>query len=182
MADQFEWPWQYNFPPFYTLQPNLDTRNKQLDAWCDLILSYYKNKKAYMLDVTEAMSSELFYNKKINRKLSKEALDTILEELNKKGNLEWEDKTKQRCHVMWRKPEEWAALIFKWIEDNSMTDTVCTLYELMSGDDTVNQEFHGIDMWMMKKALSVLESKGKAQMFEAPDATDESGLGVKFYN
>jgi hypothetical protein len=43
-------------------------------------------------------------------------------------------------------------------------------------------EFHGIDTWMMKKALSVLESKGKAQMFEAPDSTDESGLGVKFYN
>jgi len=43
-------------------------------------------------------------------------------------------------------------------------------------------EFHGIDLWMMKKSLSVLESKGKAQMFEAPDSTDDSGLGVKFYS
>ena len=37
-------------------------------------------------------------------------------------------------------------------------------------------------MWMLKKALSQLEAKGKAQMFEAPDATDESGLGVKFFS
>ena len=43
-------------------------------------------------------------------------------------------------------------------------------------------EFHGLDMWTLKKALSVLEQKGKAQMFEAPDATDESGLGVKFFS
>lgn len=43
-------------------------------------------------------------------------------------------------------------------------------------------EFYGIDMWMLKKALGQLETKGKAQMFEAPDATDESGLGVKFFS
>ena len=43
-------------------------------------------------------------------------------------------------------------------------------------------EFYGIDIWMLKKALSQLEAKGKAQMFEAPDATDESGLGVKFFS
>lgn len=43
-------------------------------------------------------------------------------------------------------------------------------------------EFYGIDMWMLKKALSQLEAKGKAQMFEAPDASDESGLGVKFFS
>ena len=43
-------------------------------------------------------------------------------------------------------------------------------------------EFYGIDMWMLKKALSQLEAKGKAQMFEAPDATDESGQGVKFFS
>ena len=37
-------------------------------------------------------------------------------------------------------------------------------------------------MWMLKKSLRQLEAKGKAQMFEAPNATDESGLGVKFFS
>ena len=37
-------------------------------------------------------------------------------------------------------------------------------------------------MWMLKKALGQLELKGKAQMFEAPDTTDDSGQGVKFFS
>lgn len=51
---------------YFSLQPNIDTRRKQIEAWCDLILSYYKQKKLYMLDITEALSNELFYNKKID--------------------------------------------------------------------------------------------------------------------
>lgn len=43
-------------------------------------------------------------------------------------------------------------------------------------------EFHGIDMWMLKRALKTLETKGKAQMFEGPTPGDDSGLGVKFFS
>ncbi|XP_074628675.1 vacuolar protein-sorting-associated protein 25-like [Acropora palmata] len=182
MAEDFEWPWQYNFPPFFTLQPNLDTRSKQIEGWCDLVLSYYKHHKSYILDINEAQSGEIFFNKKIDRKLPLNAINLVLEELRLKGNIEWEDKRKQRCYVMWRTPDEWASLIFKWVQENGMTDTVCTLFELRAGDDTVNEEFYGIDVWMLKKSLSQLEAKGKAQMFEAPNATDESGLGVKFFS
>ena len=49
-----EWPWQYNFPPFFTLQPNEDTKNKQIDAWCDLILKYGREKRIFQLDLVEA--------------------------------------------------------------------------------------------------------------------------------
>jgi hypothetical protein len=35
-----EWPWQYSFPPFFTLQPHAPTREKQLEAWKHLVLSY----------------------------------------------------------------------------------------------------------------------------------------------
>ena len=66
----FQWPWQYDFKPFYTIQPNLDTRTKQLEAWCELVLAYHQHTKAYVMDVNEALSSELFYNAKINRILS----------------------------------------------------------------------------------------------------------------
>merc|ERR1711973_78925 len=182
MAADFDWPWQYNFPPFFTIQPNLDTRRRQIEGWSELVLSYFKHKKLFNLDVTEAQSSPLFYNKKIERKLPAEGINIVLEELQKKGNLEWEDKRKQRCYIMWRTPDEWSTLIFKWVQENGMTDTVCTLFELREGDDTAKEEFHGLDMWTLKKALSVLEQKGKAQMFEAPEATDDSGLGVKFFS
>ncbi|KAL5006014.1 hypothetical protein ScPMuIL_017172 [Solemya velum] len=65
MAD-FEWPWQYNFPPFFTIQPNIDTRKKQLEAWCSLVLAFHRHNKSYSLDITEAQTTPLFYNKKIN--------------------------------------------------------------------------------------------------------------------
>ena len=63
----WQWPWQYSFPPFFTLQPNSDTRAKQLEAWCDLVLAYFKSTRSYMLDVNEASSSPLFYNEEISR-------------------------------------------------------------------------------------------------------------------
>lgn len=67
-SEAFEWPWQYAFPPFFTLQPNSDTRSKQLEAWCELVLAYYRANRTYIMDVTEvSQSSPLFCNSKINR-------------------------------------------------------------------------------------------------------------------
>lgn len=31
------------------------------------------------------------------------------------GNLEWLDKNKSRCLVMWRRPEEWGKLMYQWV-------------------------------------------------------------------
>uniref|UniRef100_A0A8C2ZD09 Vacuolar protein-sorting-associated protein 25 n=1 Tax=Cyclopterus lumpus TaxID=8103 RepID=A0A8C2ZD09_CYCLU len=132
----FEWPWQYSFPPFFTLQPNVDTRQKQLAAWCSLALSYCRHHKLYTLDVMEAQESPVFNNKKIERKLSMEAIQVVFEELRKKGNLDWLDKNKSRCLVMWRRPEEWGKLIHQWVSKIGMVNSVFTLYELSNGDDT----------------------------------------------
>lgn len=156
-----------------SLQPNVDTRQKQLAAWCSLALSYCRHHKLYTLDVLEAQESPVFNNKKIERiltrpmyilyilyirpdrktqvallsidlnwtsgKLSMEAIQVVFEELRKKGtfipficwfaddiahsgvcfltpgNLEWLDKNKSRCLVMWRRPEEWGKLMYQWV-------------------------------------------------------------------
>ena len=74
----FSWPWQYTFPPFFTIQPNSDTRSKQVNAWCDLVLEYFKATKNYVLDVNEAQTSPLFCNSAINSiQLSIIACNTI---------------------------------------------------------------------------------------------------------
>jgi hypothetical protein len=31
------------------------------------------------------------------------------------GNIEWEDKSKRRCLVLWKSPEEWAKTIYQWV-------------------------------------------------------------------
>ena len=66
MSSVFEWPWQYSFPPFFTIQPNSDTREKQLEAWCNLVLSYCKYTRDYVLDVKAVVNSPLFNNQSIN--------------------------------------------------------------------------------------------------------------------
>ncbi|XP_064868688.1 vacuolar protein-sorting-associated protein 25-like isoform X1 [Oncorhynchus nerka] len=147
----FEWPWQYNFPPFFTLQPNVDTRQKQLAAWCSLALSYCRHHKLYTLDIMEVQECPVFNHKNIDRKLSTEAILIVFEELRKKGNLEWLDKNKTQCLVMWRRPEEWGKLIYQWVSKNGMVNTVFTLYELANGDDT---ESEGIQTLSRRTTIS----------------------------
>ena len=74
MSESAEFPWQHSFPPFYTLQPNLDSRKKQLEAWRSIILDYCQRKGLTSLDLREASNSELFNNTAIQRRLSDEAL------------------------------------------------------------------------------------------------------------
>jgi ESCRT-II complex subunit VPS25 len=75
----------------------------------------------------------------IKGQLSIEGLSKVLENLRENNQIEWCDKLKKRCFVYWRTPEEWGTLIYKYISDNGMTNTVCTFYELTSGDDVKKQ-------------------------------------------
>jgi len=172
----YNWPWQYSFPPFFTLQPNSDTRKKQLEAWKSLILNYHKTNKIYTLDVTESQEGELFNNTQINRKLPIDAIYTILDELQQRGNIEWLDKGKKRCYIYWRTPEEWGQQIYKWAVNNGMTNSVCTFYEITQGDDTSEEEFHGLDEGVLTRALKALEGEKKAEIMDF-----DGSSGVKFF-
>lgn len=35
------------------------------------------------------------------------------------GHLEWTDKAKKQCMIMWRSPEEWGKLIYQWVRCSS---------------------------------------------------------------
>lgn len=68
-----------DFPPFYTLQPNLESRSKQLRLWKEYILEISSSKRKYTLDHT------IFTNKTINRNCSSELIDLIIKELINSG-------------------------------------------------------------------------------------------------
>ncbi|KAM6333770.1 vacuolar protein-sorting-associated protein 25 isoform 1-T2 [Alca torda] len=172
----FAWPWQYSFPPFFTLQPNCETRQKQLSAWCALALAYSQRHRLPAMTVREAQDSPLFANHRLQRKLPLESIQVVLEELRKNGNLEWLDKNKTSFLIMWRRPEEWGKLIYQWVSKNGLTNSVFTLYELTSGDDTENEEFHGLDETMLLRALQALQQEHKAEIITLDD-----GRGVKFF-
>ncbi|NWH40965.1 VPS25 protein, partial [Chloropsis hardwickii] len=109
-------------------------------------------------------------------KLPLESILVVLEELRKNGNLEWLDKNKTSFLIMWKRPEEWGKLIYQWVSRNGLTNSVFTLYELVSGDDTENEEFHGLDEATLLRALQALQQEHKAEIITLDD-----GRGVKFF-
>ena len=173
MTNTFDWPWQYDFAPFFTLQCNADTKAKQMETWCTLVLSYHRHFKVFRLRLADAATSPLFHNKAINRKLPKEGIVEILETLKEKGNIEWEDKTKASCLVFWKSPQEWGDLIYNWALKTGQLNSVCTLHEITQGTNTTEEEFYGLEEWLLLRALKLLQSKGKAELI--------GNEGIKFF-
>jgi ESCRT-II complex subunit VPS25 len=102
--------------------------------------------------------------------------------LDRRG--EWTDKEKSSCFIYWNTPEEWAALISKWIFDTGKTSSVITLYEIIHGDESVEQglnqkfisEFHECNEKVILKAIDVLKKEDKVTLFNSSDGN----IGLKF--
>jgi ESCRT-II complex subunit VPS25 len=119
----FPFPRDYHFPPFFTRQPTLTTRHAQLQKWSSLILSYCRYHKIWKLALADAIESEIFWNKKLRKRLSREDAREVVEFMRKEGRAEWvgggvnKDGTGMGSvfWVWWRNPEEWAGLIADWV-------------------------------------------------------------------
>jgi len=68
------------------------------------------------------------------------------------------------------------AMCCRYISGRSMVNTVCTLFELSQGEETEQQEFHGLEDWLLMRALRTLEVEGKAELLTVGDLE-----GVKFF-
>ncbi|KAI5808836.1 ESCRT-II complex subunit-domain-containing protein [Peziza echinospora] len=159
-------PPQYTFPPFFTRQPNTTTFLRQRALWASFILSYCKHHRLWRLNVSDALETELFWNRGLGRRVKYcDAVEMIDGGVGKSTLIVW-----------WRKPEEWAGVIYDWIDSTGQKNTVLTLYEIAEGDLTGSTEFRGIDQFTLRKALEVLTKRGQAQIFSI---NDESG--VKFF-
>uniref|UniRef100_A0A0V0G7Q1 Vacuolar protein-sorting-associated protein 25 n=1 Tax=Triatoma dimidiata TaxID=72491 RepID=A0A0V0G7Q1_TRIDM len=167
-----DWPWQYSFPPFFTVQPNLHTRSLQVSAWTSLVLKYHRLSNQYLLDVQEAKSS-LFTNPSIERTLPEEGITLVMSALVSSKNAEPIDKHRTRYYIYWHTLEEWAAILGSWATDTGHSGSVCTLYELIN---TPNQEFTGMHQDVLIKVIKVLEAKNEAELILMEDNN-----GVKFF-
>lgn len=170
------YPWEFDFPPFFTIQPNLETRNAQLEAWRSLILDYCEQEKIYQLHLRDCLNKPPFYNEAKNRRLSLESLKVIIDSMVEKRYAEWKDiKTKELCMIYAKPPEQWAKIIRDYVKEKSLYNTVMTFYELLEGDATQDREFHKLDETIFLKALKILEKAGKAAVIEM-----DGHRGVKF--
>ncbi|MCO5564201.1 hypothetical protein L7F22_017859 [Adiantum nelumboides] len=175
MDEEFQWPYFYHYPPYFTLQPVKDTREKQIQVWKELILKYFKHFKVFILHLEDDIP--LFFNASIDRKLTYEARQLFIGALVSEGRAEWLDKEHQKCLILWRKVQNWADMILQFVRDHGMEDGVMTIEEIRSGDETRRTDLAGIDRMVLVRALKLLEQRGKAAMFKGTSEDDE---GVKF--
>lgn len=168
-------PEYHAFPPFYTLQPVLETRKMQLRLWRELVLRWHQTKGIQNLNLNEWL---LFSNPTIDRTLPLEVRREVVEGLVGSGHAEWKDDSKTTAFIMWRSPQEIATSILDFVRKNNMAGSIYTVYDLHSGDETTEgADFHGTDPTIFRRALEILEQQGKAALFKGASSEED---GVKF--
>lgn len=182
----FVFPQIHSFPPFFSLQPNLQTRTSQLRRWSRLIQRYCRHNHIFKLSLTSALDTPLFKNTELRKRLSlHDAWEVIDWMTREEGGMraEWIERGKDggggkggTFWVFWKRPEEWGDVLAEWVEEVGQKNTVLTLYELREGDMTSGREFYGMDGELFQRSLNVLVKKGKAQIFGSEDQQ-----GVKFF-
>lgn len=171
----FKLPNFFNYPPYFTLQPVRETREKQIQLWKELILEYCKTQKIFVVSLEEDFP--LFSNPVIERSLSHEAREAFLSALVAEGRAEWLDKSHRKCLVLWHRIQDWADIIVRFVKDYGLEDSVMTVEELRTGVESQGTELHGMDRTVLLRALKLLENKGKLALFKGSSTDDE---GVKF--
>ncbi|KAG3072083.1 hypothetical protein PI124_g20611 [Phytophthora idaei] len=78
----------------------------------------------------------------------------VVEHLIRCGHGRWEDDTKTRCRIMWKKPAEWAIEIYDFAKEHGMLGNVFTVYELYAAEETLGTNIHGMEPWLLREALS----------------------------
>ena len=142
-------------------------------SWKELILSHQKHIKKAVLSVNDSV---LFNNTKINRKLSPEARIIVLDNLVATKNAILINKENSVYEIYWLTLEEWGNILYKWAQSNGMTNSVLTVYELLHGNDTKDQEWHDLEEQVFIKVLKLLETKSKCELIEM-----DGEYGVKFF-
>lgn len=181
--NQFRIPSYASFPPFYTLQPNLTTRARQLELWATLITGYCAHHRLFRLSLSSP-PADLFHNSTIARSLKTADIRAVLDYMSQPANgpaAEWipptaRGETSTTCYIYWKTPAEWADLIYSFVEDTGQKGAVLTVYELREGEASLGKEWRDIDEALLRKVLNVLVKRGKAQIFG-----QEESAGVKFF-
>ncbi|KAG6596709.1 vacuolar protein sorting-associated protein 25 [Cucurbita maxima] len=171
----FKLPHFFNYPPYFTLQPVKDTREKQIQLWKELILDYCRTQKIFVIGLEEEFP--LFSNSVIERSLSHEARVAFLSALVSDGRAEWLDKGHRKCLILWHRIQDWADIILHFVKNNGLEDSVMTVEEIRSGVESRGTELQGIDRTILMRALKQLEQKGKLAIFKGSSTDDE---GIKF--
>lgn len=166
----------YSFPPFFTIQKTLSSREKQLALWRELILRYHTEHKIPQLVVHDC---PLWKNPDLPRQLTPADVRVVMDDFVSHGHGEWQDDNHTVCRILWRRPEQLATDIYQWAVQQGYLNAVCTVYELHSGEDVNGMSFQGADEELLRRALNILEQQGKCTIFKGETSEED---GIKFFS
>lgn len=157
----------------YRIQLHGKTREIQLNTWADLVMKYQKSLNQPVININDE-KTELFVNKELNRRLNVDGRSLVMDTLEKSAHAAPVDpKKRDKWEIYWYTLDEWANMIYKWATDNAMLGQVCTIFEIANGDNSTDQEFHGLSDDILLKSLQRLEQSGKCELIGED--------GVKFF-
>ncbi|KAG6791972.1 hypothetical protein POTOM_001108 [Populus tomentosa] len=141
----FKLPQFFNYPPYFTLQPVRDTREKQVQLWKELILDYCRTQKIFVIGLEEEFplfSNHLIESRSLSNEinlihgagsLSNEAREAFLSALVSEGRAEWLDRGHRKCLILWHRIQDWADILLHFVRDNGFEDSVMTVEEIRTG-------------------------------------------------
>ena len=137
---QFEFPKSHDFPPLYTLQPNPTTRLAQNQKWSRTIQLYCRHYSLFRLSLPTCLELPLFKNTRIKKRLIEQDTREVLTWVaSPEGGRRGEWVSKDVFLVYWYSPEQWADVVWRWVDDVGQKNVVLTFYELLHGDATAGQ-------------------------------------------
>lgn len=140
--------------------------------------------------------------------MDREFLQEIIAEMVKYEKAAWLNPLKKSSVlILWRRPAEWAELVYKFVERIGGIGSIFTVYDLIEGDDSIKEgkrwfnidknlrydhilfffflfiEFHGLPENLMKLVIGEMEKSGKARLFsdDNSNSTSFKERGVKFF-
>ena len=170
---KYNYPNYYKFPPFFTLQPVMKSRAKQIELWLSMLLDYSNQTKTFTL----SYSSDIFHNKVIARDASTELMDVIFHTLVERNLAEFTEGDKKSISYSWKTPLEWSKVLHSWAVTNSHVDVILTCFELTHDELYEGEEFFQLPDALLLKALRILEKSKKATLLTGSVIAE---YGVKF--
>eukprot|EP00347_Sterkiella_histriomuscorum_P005578 403356074 len=177
--ESFELPTQHSWPFFYTIQLNVDTRERQMKMWADLILNYTKSKQQYSISLGELYNSHITQNPEINRRLSMDSLLQIADWMSKNKFADFTSESREKIFVYWRPIQEIADAVYQWANKTGKIGSVETLIDICEDSDNKKESFYKLPIEVLLKSCQALQEVGKAEVFYS-DNTDS--IGVKFFH
>ncbi|TBU34011.1 ESCRT-II complex vps25 subunit [Dichomitus squalens] len=175
----FVLPSIHSVPPFFTQQPNPNSRKIATDNWTRLLLSYARHKKLFVLraedvDVPNSEWEEVLSNPRIGRKIRAAHLAAILAHMVTSGQAVYDPPNQTSAVLLyWRSPEEWAQVLHDWASSTGQLNTIMTFYEIV--EPPVPSPLSGLPFPILRKVITILTKSNRAQIIAVAD-----GEGVRF--